>query len=74
MFPRRAVASVVGIGACGGSLAMMFFGLLIGLVLQLTHGNYVPVFLIAGSAYLVAIAVIQLLAPKLAVVALDEVP
>jgi ACS family hexuronate transporter-like MFS transporter len=71
MFPRRAVASVVGIGACGGSLAMMFFGLLIGFVLQLTHGNYVPVFLIAGSAYLVAIAVIQLLAPKLAVVAID---
>ena len=71
MFPRRAVASVVGIGACGGSLAMMFFGLLIGFVLQLTHGNYVPVFLLAGSAYLVAIAVIQLLAPKLAVIAID---
>jgi ACS family hexuronate transporter-like MFS transporter len=71
MFPRRAVASVVGIGACGGSLAMMFFGLLIGFVLQLTHGNYVPVFLLAGSAYLVAIAVIHLLAPKLAVVAID---
>ena len=53
------------------SLAMMFFGLLIGFVLQLTHGNYVPVFLLAGSAYLVAIAVIQLLAPKLAVIAID---
>ncbi|QNI35803.1 MFS transporter [Edaphobacter albus] len=71
MFPRRAVASVVGIGACGGSISMMFFGLFIGFVLQITHGNYVPVFLLAGSAYLVAITVIHLLAPKLAPVAVD---
>ena len=71
MFPRRAVASVAGIGACGGSVSMMFFGLFIGFVLQLTHGNYGSVFLLAGSAYLVAIAVIHLLAPKLAVVAID---
>jgi len=54
--------------ACGGFVAMMFFGVFIGLVLQLTRGNYVPVFLLAGSAYLVAIAVIHLLAPRLAVV------
>lgn len=71
MFPRRAVASVAGIGACGGSVSMMFFGLFIGFVLQLTHGNYVPVFLLAGSAYLVAIGVIHLLAPRLAVVTMD---
>jgi ACS family hexuronate transporter-like MFS transporter len=71
MFPRRAVASVAGIGACGGSVSMMFFGLLVGFVLQLTHGNYAPVFFLAGSAYLVAITVIHLLAPKLAVVAID---
>jgi ACS family hexuronate transporter-like MFS transporter len=71
MFPRRAVASVAGIGACGGSVSMMFFGLFIGFVLQLTHGNYVPVFLLAGSAYLVAIGVIHLLVPRLAVVTMD---
>ena len=72
MFPHRAVASVMGIGACGGSVAMMFFGVFIGFVLQITHGNYVPVFLLAGSAYLVAIGIIQLLAPKLSVVAIDS--
>ncbi|MDR3413175.1 MAG: MFS transporter [Formivibrio sp.] len=65
MFPRRAVASVVGIGACGGSVSMMFFGLLIGFILTLTHGDYVPVFLMAGTAYLVAIATVQLMVPKL---------
>ncbi len=71
MFPRRVVASVVGIGACAGSVSMMFVGLLIGLVLQITHGNYMPVFLLAGSAYLLAILIIHLLAPKLAVVDID---
>lgn len=65
MFPQRAVASVVGIGACGGSLAMMFFGLLVGLVLTLTHGNYTPLFVMAGTVYLFAIAVIHLIVPKL---------
>jgi MFS transporter, ACS family, hexuronate transporter len=40
-------------------------------VFQLTHGNYVPVFLLAGSAYVVAIAVIHLLAPRLAAVVMD---
>jgi ACS family hexuronate transporter-like MFS transporter len=71
MFPRHAVASVVGIGACGGSVAMMGFGLVIGFILQLTHGNYVPVFILAGSAYLLAILFIHLLAPRLAVAVLD---
>ena len=65
MFPGYAVASVVGIGASGGSTAMMFFGLFIGFILQAAHGDYVPVFLIAGSAYLIAIGAIQLLAPRL---------
>ena len=72
MFPRRTVASVVGIGACGGSLAMMFFGALVGVILQMTHGNYLPVFLIAGTAYLAAIAIIQMLVPRLGAAELDE--
>jgi MFS transporter, ACS family, hexuronate transporter len=71
MFPRRAVASVVGIGAFGGSVAMMFFGLFIGFVLQITHGNYVPVFVLAGSAYLLAILFIHLLAPGLQVTSIE---
>jgi MFS transporter, ACS family, hexuronate transporter len=65
MFPRRAVASVTGIGAFGGACAMMFFGTFVGFVLKLTHNNYTPVFAMAGSAYLIAILVIHLLAPKL---------
>jgi ACS family hexuronate transporter-like MFS transporter len=51
---------------------MMFFGVIIGMILQMTHGNYLPVFLIAGTAYLVAIGTIQLLAPRLAPVKIGE--
>jgi len=42
----------------------MFIALLVGAVLQATR-SYVPIFIIAGSAYLVALALIHLLAPAL---------
>jgi MFS transporter, ACS family, hexuronate transporter len=64
MFPRKAVGSVVGIGGMAGAVGGMFIALLVGAVLQATK-SYVPIFVIAGSAYLVALAVIHLLAPKL---------
>lgn len=71
MFPRRAVGSVVGIGGFGGAVAMMFFGTFIGFVLKLTNNNYVPVFIMSGSAYLLALLIIQALAPKLKMVDVD---
>lgn len=71
MFPRRAVASVTGIGAFGGACAMMFFGTFVGFILKITHNNYAPVFLMAGTAYLIAILVIHLLAPTLKPVEMD---
>jgi MFS transporter, ACS family, hexuronate transporter len=52
-------------------VAMIFFGLFIGLVLEITKGNYTPVFLLAGTAYLLAIVLIQLLAPRLEVARLN---
>ena len=64
MFPRRAVASVVGIGGFGGAVGGMCIAWLTGQLLELTH-SYVPIFVIAGSIYLVALLVIQLLAPRL---------
>ena len=70
LFPRRAVASVVGIGGFAGAVGGMLISTVIGLLLQLT-GSYVPVFMLAGGAYLVALAVVHLLAPTLEAVALD---
>ncbi len=64
MFPRKAVGSVVGIGGMAGAVGGMLIATLVGYILQWT-GSYVPIFIIAGSAYLIALLVIQLLAPKL---------
>ena len=64
MFPRRAVGSVVGIGGMAGAVGGMFIAMLVGAVLQAT-GSYVSIFVIAGSAYVIALAIIQLLVPKL---------
>ena len=65
MFPRRAVGSVVGFGGMAGAVGGMLIAKIVGYVLEWT-GSYLPVFVIAGSAYLIALLIIQLLAPKLA--------
>jgi ACS family hexuronate transporter-like MFS transporter len=64
MFPRRAVGSVVGIGGMAGSIGGMLIATTVGLILQYT-GSYLPIFIIAGSAYLVALLIMHLLAPRL---------
>jgi ACS family hexuronate transporter-like MFS transporter len=72
MFPRHAVASVVGIGGMAGALGGILLAKTVGYILQWT-GSYFPVFAIAASAYLAALLVIQLLAPKLEPVRLGTV-
>ena len=64
MFPRRAVGSVVGIGGMAGAIGGMLISRVVGYILQYT-GSYVPIFIMAGSAYLVALGIIHLLAPRL---------
>ena len=64
MFPKQAVGSVVGIGGMFGAIGGMIMSPLVGWILDKT-GSYVPIFIIAASAYLVALAIIHLLAPKL---------
>ena len=64
MFPRGAVASVVGFGTLLGTVSGMFISKMVGYILQ-TTGSYVPVFVLAGTAYLIALAFVQALAPRL---------
>ena len=64
MFPRSAVGSVVGIGGMAGSIGGMLIALVVGAILERT-GSYVLIFIIAASAYLFALLVIHLLAPRL---------
>ncbi len=71
MFPRRAVASVVGIGGFGGAVGGMFIATVTGWLLQLT-GSYLPVFIIAGTVYFLALLAVHLLAPRLEPALLEE--
>jgi MFS transporter, ACS family, aldohexuronate transporter len=64
MFPRQAVGSVVGLGGMAGAVGGMLIAKVVGYVLQMT-GSYTTVLMIAGGAYLVALAYVQLLTPKL---------
>jgi ACS family hexuronate transporter-like MFS transporter len=64
MFPRRAVGSVVGIGGMAGAIGGMLIAKVVGYILEWT-GSYFPVFVIAGSAYLVALLLIHWIVPRL---------
>ena len=70
MFPKRAVASVVGIGGMAGSVGGILFPLYSGKLLdQFTAaGNvtagYTVLFGICGSVYLIAFALNHVLAPR----------
>jgi ACS family hexuronate transporter-like MFS transporter len=64
MFPARVVASVAGLGGAAGAVGGMLIAEVMAHILQWT-GSYTIPFLIAGSAYLLALAVMQLLVPKL---------
>lgn len=64
IFPKQAVGTVVGIGGTAGAIGGMLMAKIVGYVLQWT-GSYMVPFLIAGSAYLVALALIHALSPRL---------
>jgi ACS family hexuronate transporter-like MFS transporter len=72
-FPRHAVGTVVGFGGMAGAVGGMLIAKLTGFILE-TTGSYMPVFLIAGSAYLLALGVVQILSPKLEPVKLSALP
>ena len=65
MFPRNAVGSVVGIGGMAGALGGATMAVAVGYILQTTGKNYSIVFMIAGTLYLIALALIHFLVPRL---------
>ena len=64
VFPRAAVGSVVGIGGTIGAIGGMAMSKYAGFVLE-KLGTYTPIFMVAASAYLLALGAIHLLSPKL---------
>lgn len=63
MFPKQSVASVVGIGSMFGATGGAILAASTGII-RVKFG-YVPLFVLAGSAYLIALLLVHLLAPKL---------
>ncbi|MGA2593741.1 MAG: MFS transporter [Bryobacteraceae bacterium] len=61
LFPRGAVASVVGLGGFGGAVGGMLVAPMVGYWLDWSHGAYGPLFVVAGSMYLVAFVAIRFL-------------
>ncbi len=70
MFPRRAVGSVVGIGGMAGAVGGILMQAASGRIREST-GSYQTMFIIAGSAYVLSVLAIHLLAPRLEPAALD---
>jgi len=64
MFPRKAVASVVGLGGMAGAISGMVISEITGHSKEFT-GSYLIPFIIAGSVYLAALFIINLLVPDL---------
>jgi ACS family hexuronate transporter-like MFS transporter len=63
--PKTAVASVVGLGGMFGSVAAMAFFQSAGLILE-RMGSYWSLFAIAAGAYVVALAIMHALVPRMA--------
>ncbi|BCU79447.1 MFS transporter [Luteolibacter sp. LG18] len=72
MFPKRAVASLIGIGSMAGSLGGMGFPLLTGMVLDRFTNGYAIIFGVCSGAYILAFIVNHVLAPRFDAVAFDS--
>ncbi len=71
LFPKAAVASVVGIGGFLGACAGAGFDVFVGHIVQWTH-SYVAVFAVCGCTYFLALLLLHLMSPKFAPADLDE--
>ena len=63
LFPRWASGSILGLGGFSGALGGMLMSKYAANVLQ-TLGSYTPIFVYASVAYLVALLVVHLVAPR----------
>jgi ACS family hexuronate transporter-like MFS transporter len=65
MFPRAAVASVIGIGGFAGAMGGVLFQRATGRILDRTGNDYTLLFVICGLAYVSAWTIIHFLVPDL---------
>lgn len=78
MFPKSAVASVIGMGGMAGSIGGLFFPIITGKLLDHykaldnLNGGYSVLFSICACAYVVAFVLNHALAPRFAKVTLED--
>ena len=65
MCPRNVISSIVGIGGMAAGLVAMGFQKMTGRILDNYDNGYVVILAIASIAYLVNLAIIQLLVPRM---------
>lgn len=65
LFPRRAVASIVGFGGFAGAMGGVIFQRIVGVVLQHDPTAYRYIFMWCGGIYVVALGVIHLISPRM---------
>ena len=65
MFPRRAVASIVGFGGFAGAMGGVIFQRLVGYVLQHNPNAYNYIFIYCGGIYIIALGLIHLIVPRM---------
>ena len=64
LYPRRAVATIAGMGGAAGAVGGILIAQATGWTLELT-GSYLPIVIYAGLAYLIAFTAIHLLVPRM---------
>jgi len=72
MFPKRAVATLIGVGSMAGSLGGIGFPLLAGMLLDRSANGYAIIFGFCSVAYILGFLVNHLLAPKFESVAFEK--
>ena len=71
MFPKRVVGSVIGLAGMAGAIGGMTLFFVTGIVLKNT-GSYLPIFIMASLAYVLALLIVHILVPKLGLAQIEE--
>jgi ACS family hexuronate transporter-like MFS transporter len=71
LYPRRAVATVAGMGGAAGAVGGILIAQATGWTLELT-GSYTPIVIYAGLGYMIAFTIIHLLVPRMEAAKLSE--
>jgi ACS family hexuronate transporter-like MFS transporter len=65
MFPRRAVATLVGFGGFAGAMGGVLFQKVVGIILDKDPTAYRLIFVYCGFIYLLTLGLIHLIVPRM---------